>query len=177
MIFEAAHWLGIIPLLCLAVLAWRQERRDRAWWLLAVSFGVSFVADSLAHMLPREAPSNAYPVLQSALAALVLTDLSTALIVIGLIVIAAVTTAFLQNDLLLFTVAGLSIASIVWLFRTLPHLLRYSLLIGFGGGVVAWWVYSLDPGWTGWIAFQSTRLIAIVLFCLAALRPRLAVVR
>jgi hypothetical protein len=56
-------------------------------------------------------------------------------------------------------------------------LLRSSLLIGFGGFWLGWVGYVLDPGWGGWLTYQTARLAGCVLFCLAALRPRLAVVR
>lgn len=171
MIFEAAHLLGIVPLLWLGGLGWYHERRDRAWWLLALSFAVGFLADTAAHVMPWQAPSFAYALFQSMIAAAVLVEGPTFWVVAGLLVASTAITGLIDDDLFGFTVAGLSIAVIVWRFRQMPNLLRLSLLIGFGGGVLAWWGYCLTPGWAGWLAFQGTRLASVALFCWAALTP------
>lgn len=178
MIFELAHWLGILPLLWLGTLAFGLQPRGQEWWWLASGFAVSFLADSLAHVLPAEVPSNAYPFLQAIIVSIVLLDrwdtISVYAVLIGAGLIALLLDGGTSFDLMLLTVAYGAIALVAYQHGRLKHqspLLRLSLLVTFGGGLLAWWGYCMEPGWAGWLAFQGARLVGTGLFMAAALQP------
>jgi len=175
-IFEAAHALGIVPLLWLLWLKFRLEHRDAALWWLAAAFAVSFLADSLAHLLNVNVAINTYPLMQAALIGLVLLDRAEALKLFGVLTAVALAVPVIQRpdeiEHFLSTVASLSVAGIAFRYRSLPARLRLSLLVTFGLGWVAWdlW-YAFAPGWGSWLGYQGTRLVGTLLFCWAALRP------
>ena len=168
---------GAVPLAWLGWLRVMGEKRGAELWVIATAFLVSFVADGLAFLgrhtgiLPWEAPSNAYTVLQAGIVGLAFLYWRDAALLLGALLLAAIVTAPMTTDVVLFTVAGLAIVGIVWRRHELPAPLRWSLLIGFGGGVLTWGVYSYAPGSWTWVAFQWTRAAAIALFCWAATQP------
>lgn len=166
--------MGLIPLLWLAWLHLRGERRDVAWWWLAGVFAVSWIADMAALWFDPWTASKVYPVSQAAIVGLVFLSRREALLLIvtlGLVGIGDVLLVGVGDfDLMLRTVAWLSVVGIVYPLRQLERL-RIYLLTGFGLGWVAWLGYSINPGWGTWICYQLVRLIAIAMFCWASLRP------
>lgn len=175
LILYPAIAVGVVPLFWLCLLYWAGRDPDAAYWWLAVALAVSFVADVLSFVLPLRATNDSYPLLQSALIGLVLLDRPTAVLyaaVLGVTAMAVPLVSGLQRpDLLLTTVASLSVVWIAYRYRSLPRALRWSLLVGFGGFWLGWVWYVLDPGWGGWLAYQAARLVGCGLFCWAALKP------
>ena len=166
-----------MALLPLAWLVWRQVRGHRSelsWWLLAGAFGVSWIADTAAHVLSRDynwVPSLTYPVLQTAVIAFVLLPRRTAaafatcLIAVALIVILA--DGAEAPDLVLRSVAWLSIIAMVWLVE-MPTRLRACLIVSFGVGLALWMAVLRWPIAATWYVYQINRLIGLLLFCWAA---------
>jgi hypothetical protein len=78
---------------------------------------------------------------------------------------------------ILHSAASLAVVAIVIDRRELPALLRASLLIYFGLGLVAWLVHVYWLVVATWYAYQAVRLAGLVTFSLACLKPgpRLAV--
>lgn len=183
MLFEFAHQMAFLPLFWLAGLRVRGNHRDIGWWFLALAFAVSWVADSAVDL--GAAPwlvSTAYPVSQAALVGAVLLDrkdalvLSISLSVVGLL---AVSWHRLTGpDLLLSTVASLSVAGIAFEYTALGRL-RWCLLVSFGATWACWMAYAATPGYPTYLAYHAMRLLGLVLFCWATLEtgPRLTLAR
>jgi hypothetical protein len=176
MIFETAHQMGLVPFLWLCWLRVRGEERGSAWWWLAIAFLVSWFADSAVDLgAPSDMVNTVYQVSQSALIGAVLLDRSDAVVLtitLCLVGIAAVLWNHLAGpDVLLSTVASLAIAGIAYERRALTRV-RWSLLVMFGAGWVAWMGYCLAPGWTFYLLYQATRAVGIGLFCWASWNPR-----
>ena len=173
--FEVAHAVGAVPIAVLVALRVRGVRRASAWWILAAAFAVSFVADSLAHWVSPPLISQVYPVTQAGLFALVLAPASVAVPVVGLALAAAGASITWREaaglDLLLHAVAWGSTALLAWRY-VVPGALRTALLVGFGGGLVAWAGFVLDPGWFWWLAYQVTRALAAGWFAVAVWQAR-----
>ena len=165
-----------MALLPLGWLAWRGERRPE-WWWLAGSFAVPWLADTLAHVENPWLPAAVYPLGQAAMVGAVFLRRAEArafVIVLAVVGIVAVLWESATGPaVLLQTVAYGGVAGIVWSLRV-PRL-RVTLLTAFGVGLVAWWGYVLQPGWTSWIAYQLVRAVSLAMFCWASLeaRPRL----
>jgi len=84
---ELAHWLGLAPV---AWLALRRERRSD-WWWLAGAFGVSWIADTAAHLWGHPwFVSAVYPVSQAALIGAVLLPRPDADWFIGVLVVGGI---------------------------------------------------------------------------------------
>mgnify|MGYP001559136752 CR=1 FL=1 len=168
--FEVAHAVGAVPIAVLVALRVRGVRRASAWWILAAAFAVSFVADSLAHWVSPPLISQVYPVTQAGLFALVLAPASVAVPVIGLTIAAAGASVTWRDaaglDFLLHAVAWGSTAVLAWRYL-LAGPLRTSLLVGFGGGLVAWLGFASDPGFMWWGALQTCRALAAGWFAVA----------
>lgn len=167
----AAALLGLIPVA--AVLAGRP--RGSAWYWLAAAFAVSFGADMAGSSGHALVASQVYPVTQSAIFALVLAPARVAVPVIGGIVAVAAGSAAWRDaaglDFALHAAAWGSVAVIAWRELT-PGALRTALLVGFGGGLVAWAGFVLTPGWWWWLAYQGTRAIAAGWFVVAVWQVR-----
>jgi hypothetical protein len=171
---EVAHHLGLVPLAWLAI----KRVRDTAYWWLGMAFGVSWIADTLAHFMGQSRVSLAYPVSQAALIGAVFLTRKDAWQLVGILLSAAIAALLFSGwDLLLHTIAWGSIVGIMWDKWQLGHL-RTSLLVTFGLGLLAWWGYVAHPGWTTWLLFQSCRLVGTLVFCYAVVndRPLLKVV-
>lgn len=175
---EVATWMGLVPLVWLALLHVRGTGRDRGWWWLAIAFAVSWMADTVAHWVSPDAVGNMYPLLQAAIVALVLLGRDAALLIGGLVLVGIVAAAVpVKVDLLLRTVAWGSSSYLAW-NRWELGLLRTALLVSFGLALVAWYAYAAWPGWTTWLVYQGVRAVGIALFCRAAVTPvALGVVR
>lgn len=162
---EAAHLVGIIPVLWLVGL---RERR-KLYWIMALAFGVSWLADTAAHWVDPDTVGNFYPFLQSGLIAAALMDEDKGRAFIAAVGLVAVAMIYLTApvDVILRTVAWGGACAVVWPHRELG-VLRWSLLTAFGFGLLAWWGYAWHPSWTTWGIYQSLRAAGTVLFCLSA---------
>lgn len=165
--------LGLIPL---AVVALRRPKGS-AWWYLAGAFAVSFVADMAGRFGYGFIGSQTYPVLQVGIIALVIAPRPVAIGAIGLIALASAVSLGYRDakglDYLLHAVAWGSTALLAYRYL-MPGALRTALLVGFGGGLVAWTGFVIDPGWFYWFALQTTRALAAGWFCVAAWQATVA---
>lgn len=166
--------MSLVPFFWLAWLHWRKREPGLAWWWLAGAFAVSWLADTGALWLSPWLVGAVYPVSQAAIIGAVLLsrseaiELTIALVLIGILDVYA--NGITGPDILLRTVAWLSIAGTVYPLRQLERL-RMCLLVSFGVGWLAWMWYAMNPGWPSWIGYQSVRLAGILLFCWAAAKP------
>jgi hypothetical protein len=176
-----AYSLGLLPALWLAV------RRVRAaeWWWLALAFGISWVADTVALASGHPWPGSAlYPLAQTAVIAFVFLRSLEASAFVGILAVvtagAILTQGWATSTLVVRTIAWGAIVSMVW--RPRVGRLREALLVYFGLGWAAWMIYSLSPGmrsdghvppltWTSWSLYQVMRAMGIGLFCWAAWKP------
>jgi hypothetical protein len=166
--------MGLIPLIWLAILHFRGKRAGIEWWWLAGAFAVSWLADTAAHWTGSQLVGAVYPVSQSAIIGAVLLSRSEAIeLTIGLVAIGVLdvyANGITGPDILLRTVAWLSIVGIVYPLRQLERL-RMALIVSFGVGWVCWLGYAIWPGWSSWGLYQTVRLAGILLFCWASLKP------
>lgn len=163
--------LGLVPLVALALLRARGHRRDAAWWWMAVAFAVSFVADAVTLVAPHRYVAQVYPFLQAGILLAVLLPRRWVEVAGALLLAAAAVSITGRSggghDVLLRTVAFGMVAAVAWV-RVPRGTLRTALVVGFGGGAVAWWGYVVAPGWVSWSALQAVRLVAVVGFAKAA---------
>lgn len=166
--FEVAHQIGLLPLLG-CVLA---RSRERAHWWLAAALSVSWLADTVAHWYDPWLMGLVYSVLQVAIVGLVFLDRDDALRLLGVLTLSGLVAAWWQGNMtLLITVAWLSVVGIVW-DRPQLGLLRDSLVVYFGFGLVAWLAFVAAPAYPSWFMYQFTRLAGLVLFCGAVWKPQ-----
>lgn len=164
---EVAHVLGLLPLVFVAAL-----RAPRAYWWLACAFGVSFLADSAAHVVDPFWVSRVYVVSQAALVGAVFLDRTEALWNLAALVFLGLGGVFLEPsgpELFTHTCAWGLVALLA--YEIAPQPLRRSLLVYFGWGLLAWAAYVMVPGWPSWLAYQATRLVGIALFGYACWKP------
>lgn len=164
---EAAHWLGLAPLVLVAA-----ARAPKAYWWLALAFGVSFLADSVAHLIDPFWVSRVYPVTQAALVGAVFLPRAEALWTLVMLVVFGLAGVFLEPagpELFTHTTAWATAGLIAW--EHAPQPLRRSLLWYFWAGVLAWFVYVALPGWSSWTCYQATRVMGIALFGYACWKP------
>lgn len=164
---EAAHFLGLLPIVFAAAF-----RAPKAYWWLALAFGVSFLADSASHVVSPFWVSRVYVVSQSALVCAVFLHRTEALWTLACLVALGLLGVFLQpaGPELFTHVCAWGLAALV-AYEVAPQPLRRSLLVYFGWGVLAWAVYVMVPGWTSWLAYQGTRALGILLFGYACWKP------
>lgn len=171
---EVATHMALLPLACLAWLHLRGERRDAAFWWIASAFAVSFVADTLARWYPPYLISTVYPLTQTAVIAAVFLTRREALLFVACLASIGVGAVFLNRaqtfDVLLRTVAWATLCGVV-LDRWALGALRAALLVSFGGGLLAWYVYATWPNWPTWGAYHTVRLLGLLWFCVACWRP------
>ena len=169
---EAAHLLGIVPLAWLVALALSGKPRSAMWWWIATGYGVSYLADSIAHAHPPLADlvGNTYPIAQAALIVGALVSVREAAIALGAFVwVGLLAMVWAANiDVLLSTVAFGTVAGLA-LTRPLDRKLGLALVVTFGAGLLAWYWYAANPSWTSYGVYQSERAIGTGLFCWAAL--------
>jgi hypothetical protein len=170
--------MALLPLAWLVSLAVTGRRRDAAWWWLAGAFAVSWLADTAADLLPRNAgwvPSLIYPVAQTTIVAAVLLPrrsawwLLSALVAVGLA--AAVHVSAQGPDILLRSVADLIVVAILAVRPELPNPLRLGLFIYFGLGWIAWMLHAERLSLATWYPYQVCRLAGLILVSLAATHP------
>ncbi len=174
--------MAVVPLVCLALTG---QRRDLAWWWLAGSFFVSWLADTAADILPHEygwVPSLVYPVSQSAIIGAVLLPRRHAeYLLIVLVLACAAVTVFsgVGPEIALRALAWLSVVWIIWRRQELPQRLRVALTVYYGLGWCLWVVHVRWLVVATYYPYQINRLIGILLFCWATLQvtPRLRIER
>lgn len=181
-VYAAAQWLRLAPLVYLGWLALRYQSRDRSYWIIGLAFGVSALTDLTVRAVPVLIPlANLYPLVQALAVALVVLDETEARQFAGILTLAGVLSVALTewSDLLLYTVASLSVGLIVWR-STLPTLLQASLYAFFCGS----WLALVNSFWNPYLwagmLFHGTTLVGCGLFCWAvarAGRPQLTLVR
>lgn len=170
----ASTVVGFIPI------AWVTIKRpsDRAWWWLALAFGVSGIADVAGFFGSHALVSPVYTVSQSALVGFVFLARRDALAFVVCLALVGVASLFTgQPDVLLHTVAWGGVVGIV-IDRPALGLLRAALLVTFGLGLLEWWTYALVPGLATWTHYQTMRLMGTLAFCVAVRQgPRLRLAR
>lgn len=163
--------MALVPLLWLAT--WKRDL-GAAWWWIAGAFAVSWIADTAALWASPWVVGVLYPVSQSAIIGAVFLSRRDAVRLVGIVVGIGVIDVLWHGttgpDILLRTVAWLSVVGIVYPLRQLERL-RICLLVAFGLGWACWMGYTINPGWTSWLLYQSVRLAGILLFCWASLKP------
>jgi len=179
-ISEVAHQSALIPL------GWLTLRRTTVpvhlWWI-ASAFAVSWLPDLWAHWGNPWIGSLLYPLTQSMLIALVFVDrprpaldLLVGLVAVGLV--AAWWNGRHPGPDVLFHSAAFGMVTVIAWKRPQLGMLRTSLLVSFGLWLVCWWCYvafatiSTPLAWATWGAFQTARLVGMVLFCIASVRPQ-----
>lgn len=166
--------MALVPLLWLVGLHHAGRGRGVEWWWLAAAYGISWVADWVAHRYGGFPISPLYLVTQTGIFALVLLPRRQALWFLGLLVtiggIAFLTHPLGTPDWLVHTVAWLGLVGCVYPLKALGKL-RLAVLVSFGLGWFAWMSYVLAPGWSSWLAYQGVRAVGIGLFCWAAWNP------
>jgi len=171
--FGIAHHMALLPLVCLP---FTSKRREAAWWWLAAAFGVSWIADSLAHVVSPDMIGNLYPVSQAAIIGAVFLTRRDAWRFFALLGVTSIAMVLLGGstgrDVILRAVAWGGVVWIVWPRWELGRL-RASLLVSFGLGLACWLAYAKWPGWASWGTYQSIRLLGYLLFCWAASTPHL----
>lgn len=174
---EVTHQMGLVPLVWLAGLHLRGQRRAAQYWWLAAALLVSWLADTASHFLEpgdRWPVVIAYPVLQSSLAGAVFLgrrerlQFVAALVVVG--VVAILWRGAEGPDVVLSAVASLGVAGIV-VDRWALGRMRTALLVYFGLGWVCLVGYALWPGYPSWAVYQIARAAGMALFCWACLHP------
>lgn len=175
---EIAHQMALLPLAALVILALCGQSRNAAWWWLGVAFAVSWLADTADDLLPPRfdwLPVLAYPVAQTGLIGAVFLDHADATRLLFVLVLTGGLAAFVWNghgpDVILSTVAWLLVVGIMWRRRDLPDRLRLALGVYFGLGWMAWMVHVRWLVVATWYPFQFARLVGLLLFCWAALKP------
>src|SRR4051812_12337937 len=135
-IAEVAHQMALVPLVWLALRRLRGNQVDAAWWWLAAAFAVSWVADGVSGLLPernRWIVSLVYPIVQTAIVAIVLIAREYAILFVGTLVAAATASALWMGvdgpDAVFRSVAWLAIVGIVWASPELPARLRVVLVV------------------------------------------------
>jgi hypothetical protein len=183
---EVAHQMAVLPLATLAAVRLRGHRRDAAWWWLALAFGVSWIADTVADVVPmgdRAIVSLVYPISQASLVAAVLISRANAIILVGVLVLAGIAVVIQHGatgpDVALRSVAWLFVAGIARVRKELPVPLRASLFVYFCLGWVAWLVHVQWLIVETWYPYQAVRLLGLLLFCWAVIEtgPHLRVIR
>lgn len=180
---ETAHQIALAPLLFLAGLHVTGRHRGAAWWWLAGAFLVSWVADSAVDLgVDWWLVSVVYPVSQAAIVGAVLLDRSDAIrlaLVLSVVGMVSVLWRGVSGpDVLLRTVAWGAVVGVAWQYRAIGRT-RLALLVYFGVGLVAWYVYVFAPSWWTWGGYQAVRALGIGAFCWASLSvtPQLRAVR
>lgn len=159
--------LGLLPVVALLV----RRTSGLRWWLMGAAFAVSFLADMASLWATHPYVAALYPALQAGvflLALLPLTEVPLAVaVILGAASASLVWSGATGLDVLARTVAFGMVAGAG--FRH-SGWLRWSLLMGFGGGLLAWWGYVLAPGWWSWGALQAVRVVAIACWGVALWR-------
>ncbi len=171
---EASHWIGLLPLATVVLAWWKGKQPDPALWWLSVAFVVSWVADSLGHWFSPTAVTFSYVIGQSVLvAAVFLSRRETARLFWTFVCLAPLAVFLVPitggHDYLLHLAAWVSAACIAQ--EQALGRLRTALVIYFGLGSAAYLWLAIAVSLPAMLAYQSTRLLGIVLFCAVVWRP------
>ncbi len=168
---EIAHWMALLPLACLAVAG---RRCDSAYWWIAFAFSFSWLADTAAHWVNPWAVTLVYPITQSTIIlAALLPRQDTIRWLAGFAVVAGAAIVLKGTkgpDVLLHSVASVSVVWAVWRESALPANLRLALVVYFGVGLLAWLIHVQWLVVETWWPYQGSRLAGLLLFCYAAWR-------
>lgn len=171
-------WMSLVPLAVLAVQRARGVRFARIWWVVALTIGVSWLADCLGLWLgsPRNwTVSFFYPSAQASLLAFALLKRGTAVRFVGLIaamgLVSAASHGLVKPEDGLRTAAWIGGGVIAW-DAPLPPTLRHTLLMTFGLGWFAWFVYTLNASVATWAVYQGVRALGIAVFTVGACAPQ-----
>lgn len=171
---EVAHYMAALPLLVALALYASGQRRVAAWVWLAIAFAISTGADSLSEHLPKDDrwwPTLVYPVVQTGLIAFVLLPPKAALFLVTLLIVLACNAAlwlgYKGPDILLHSIASLSVVWMAQQDEDMSTDLRAALAIYFGLGWVAWLVFAQAPMVPTWFAYQGVRLVGLLVFSYA----------
>ncbi len=158
---EFMHWIALLPLAWLCVLHVRGKTRDRGYWLIAVAFGMSFLADTAAHWIDWTVVSVTYLGAQAGIVGMVLlTRWQAAWFVVLLTITGFVALALHPTrklDVLQHSVAWLGICAVA-LNRWEIGNVRTALWVVWIWYVIAW--PSFPAGYT----VQSVRLVGLLSF-------------
>jgi len=171
---EVAHQVGLLPVLWLALLAARGERRGAEWWWVAGAFGVSWLADTVTHVIGHPWLVTAiYPVTQAAMIGAVFQPREevafVTMVLLGVALVSLSIEGTTAPQLMLHVAAGIAIVGMTW-HTTSP--MKPALHVAFGVNLLPWVLFALWPMWGTWSLYQAVRVVSLVLFCGAALRPR-----
>ena len=170
---EVAHQIALIPLAALTVLHVRGERRDAAYWWLAIGFTVSWIADVAADLMPpsmRWVPSVVYPMTQAAIVAAVLLPRAEVAFYLATMLAASSVAVVWQGvgpDAGARAVAWVPLVWIVARRQEMPARLRFSLAVYFGLGWLMWAVHVRWLVVATWYQYQLARIVGLVLFARA----------
>jgi hypothetical protein len=179
--------MGLLPLAVLVALYANDRDRDAALWWIAGAFAISWLADVVADMMPVEdrwTVGLVYPIVQTTLiAATLLLDRRHAVALLAALTAMGIVTVAWHGasgpDVLLRSVASLSVVVIAWRRWELPLPLRIALVMYFGLGWLAWLAYAARPGVATWYGYQASRLAGLLAYGWATIRagPQLRLVR
>lgn len=168
--------MALVPLGVLCVQRGRGVRYPKIWWTVAWVLAVSWVADTFGLWLgsPRNwLVSFLYPSVQAAILAFALLSVGSAWRFMGLLAAMGIVSAFshglVKPEDGLRTVAWLGGGVVAW-DAALPKMLRYTLLVTFGLGWFAWFVFTLNASVATWAVYQVVRLGGIAVFTVGACR-------
>jgi len=172
LIFEITHWMGLIPVIWLGTLAYCGQRRSPLWWALALVLAVSWVADTVAHVVDPWLVSAIYPLLQALILSIILLPRralqQVAAVLIGIGALTLWLGGATHPEVIGRTIAWTGLLVVAW-----PHhAIRWPVIITFGLGWLGWIAYSISPGWWTWGIFQSIRAVGLGSFCWVS-APRL----
>lgn len=194
LIQEAVHQLQLVPFFCVALL-WARSHFpparpvDAKVWCLAIAYLIGWCADWIAfgHLTHNITFGNFYPLAQClVLGVALLHDRRIATFSYVLVITAAVTIRWpspVDTDVLLRTVAWLSVAVLGWRAQDLNLPLRLSFVLSYGVGWGLWVIYLMvrayymtPQGWRGgwfatwvpYLSYQAVYLLGALVFCVGA---------
>jgi len=173
---EAFHQSALIPLAWLTLREAMGRPSDRGYWVLAIAFAVSWVADSGAHWADPAVMSSTYVGLQASLIGMALLIRKEAALMVLALTMTGVVAVIVQHaqhqqlDVLFHTVAWLAVCGIV-VDRWMLGRVRTALLTAFGLQWLCWLVLVAVRTYPAGYAFHGARVLGYGLFCWAAYRP------
>lgn len=180
---KVAHAVGLLPLIWLAGLTawrtlWQREKPSVEWWMVALGYGVSWFADSVAlNGDPyRLLAYNSYSLMQGSLILTVIQPKRLPLALIVWTVVGMLSVVLLGPQTLwpLHTVVWLWLAVTAWRqggTGTISDHLALALLVSFGAGWMFWLGFQWSPTFETLGAYQCTRIIGTTLLLWAMTRP------
>lgn len=157
--------MALIPLLWLGCLRYCGQHRSPLWWALALVLAISWVADTVAHVVDPWLTSAIYPLLQALILSIVLLPrralIRFAAVFLGIGVLTFWLSGATHPEVIGRTIAWSGLLVVAW-----PHqAIRWPVMITFGLGWLGWIAYSISPGWGTWSVFQGIRALGLGSFC------------